>query len=63
MTVDERRELHRKMLDKLSTEEAHLAPLGRFKGVAVYGVRAAKVTDDEWKQWLVEFGKRLSGTK
>jgi hypothetical protein len=57
---EEWREKHKKLLDKLTTEKAKLIPLGRFKHVAIYGVRGTQWTDEQWTEWLKAFGAKLA---
>jgi hypothetical protein len=57
--TDEHREDHKKILDKLTLEQAQLVRLGRFKGSPIFAVRSAAWTDEGWKKWVQEFEKKL----
>jgi hypothetical protein len=60
--VDEHREKHRKLLDKLSVEEAQLVRLGNFRGVPIFAVRAARWSENDWAQWVLSLGQKLGQT-
>lgn len=58
--TDEHRERHKKLLDRLSVEEAQLVNLGKFRGVPIFAVRASRWTDEDWAKWVQSLGKKLS---
>jgi hypothetical protein len=57
---EDQREKHKKLLDKLTVEQAKLIPLGRFKHVALYAVRGPQWTDEQWTEWLKVLGTKLA---